>query len=233
MWVVAVVMALPGVCGAIYYLHVLDRAAWFFEMRSVTGSEWLPPGAGFFAGLFFGFLRKRRPVLALMIPVILIVGLVLPWVKPLIRPLDDSIFRDRWSAAVCLQSTGSTCGPSCTATLILRFPNQGKVMEKDLALECYTSSSGTENWYLARALRRRGIPARYIIKNAQPDTLEFPSIAGVQLGGPGGIGHFITILGRNGNKYIVGDPISGQSEQDLAMLQGRYYFTGFFLVAGK
>lgn len=61
----------------------------------------------------------------------------------------------------------------------------------------------------------------------------WPSIAGVQLGGPGGIGHFITILGKNGNKYIVGDPTSRRGEMDLTRLRERYYFTGFFLVAGK
>jgi hypothetical protein len=107
------------------------------------------------------------------------------------------------------------------------------VTERELARECFTCGSGTENWYLARALRRRGFAVDYFIVPPRPVELPFPSVAGVQLGAEGGSGHYIAILGKDGASYIVGDPLSGKMKLTWEQLSQRYYFTGFFMVVHR
>jgi hypothetical protein len=56
-----------------------------------------------------------------------------------------------------------------------------------------------------------------------------PSIAGVRLSDSGDAGHFITILGQQGDDYIVGDPLEGKRVLSKAALLDKYTFTGFFM----
>jgi hypothetical protein len=102
--------------------------------------------------------------------------------------------------------------------------------EKQLAQESFTSRSGTENWYLARALRRRGVQVRFRLEQDGNKPWPVPSIAGVRLPNSGGAGHFITILGRVGDKYIIGDPLEGRLVLSQPALEVDYTFTGFFMV---
>ncbi len=104
--------------------------------------------------------------------------------------------------------------------------------ERELAIECHTCGSGTENWYLTRALRRRGFTADYVLTTPQPNSLPYPSVCGTQLG-KGSAGHFIAILSREGDKYVIGDPISGRQTLTIEEIKQRFYLTGFFLVVGR
>ena len=54
--------------------------------------------------------------------------------------------------------------------------------EREVALECYTYVSGTENWYLARALRKRGLKVVFIFADPPFQALPIPSIAGINMG---------------------------------------------------
>lgn len=130
-----------------------------------------------------------------------------------------------------MQSSPSTCGPCSAATLLRVF--RIHTTERALARECFSYRGGTENWYVARALKRRGLETRYLVTSPQPAAFAFPAMAGVRLGGARGGGHFISILGRQGARYIVGDPLVGRLVLTPSQLRPRYYFTGFFLIASR
>lgn len=126
---------------------------------------------------------------------------------------------------VCLQTRPSSCGTASAATL-LRAAGY-LVSERQLAQECFTSTSGTENWYIARALRRRGLEVKYLITTAQPNQLYYPAIAGVRLNS--GVGHFVTVLSETESSYLIGDPLVGKRLLNKNHFNQDYYFTGFFM----
>lgn len=232
---VGVGASVPGFLFAIYYTHVLDRAAWFYELRSWTLSETWAAGLGLFGGICVGLLRREvaaklslalRSVLTVVVVGVLLMVLVTPYAKPLIVPLQTPLHNE-WRDGVCIQSSPSTCGPSSAATLLKQFGISAT--EEELAREAYTCGSGTENWFLVRAIRRRGLNAWYEIDDSEPDSLPYPSIAGTDLFGKGGSGHFIAILSRTGDQYVVGDPMAGRLVMTRRQLSRRFYFTGFFL----
>ena len=103
-----------------------------------------------------------------------------------------------------------------------------KTTEEELARECYSYRNGTENWYIARAFRKRGIHAKFSMYKTMPDKLPSPAIAGVKLYAE--FGHFITILSEQDNVYVIGDPLEGWREYTKQQLLDEYDFTGFFIV---
>jgi len=135
------------------------------------------------------------------------------------------MLREQWRGDVCLQSTPSTCGPAAAATIVRRLG--GHLSERDLAREAFTCRSGTENWYLARTLRRHGFQAEFIRSN--PSNVQLPAIAGVRLPSLGNPGHFVALLERANGKYLLADPMEGLSTNELADWKGVYEFTGLFL----
>ena len=72
---------------------------------------------------------------------------------------------------------------------------------------------------------------RYQILDQPVAKLPYPSVAGVKL--PGGVGHFIAVLGETDDAYIVGEPMSGKLIVPKARIGTTYNFTGFFMVVGK
>jgi hypothetical protein len=103
------------------------------------------------------------------------------------------------------------------------------VSEVWLARKCHTYAGGTENWYLARSLRRRGLSVAYMITEPDPPLLPCPSLAGVGVGGERA-GHFITVLEKTPAGYVIGDALIGRITVPPADLRNRYHFTGFFMV---
>jgi hypothetical protein len=53
-----------------------------------------------------------------------------------------------------------------------------------------------------------------------------PAVVGVRLNS---FGHFIAILGQEGDKYIVGDPLQGRELLSREELLRRYNFTAFHM----
>ena len=184
--------------------------------------------AGLFAGVLAGLLKERKLVSRPFLAAILFLGIAGPYLKPVVAPVRSSRFSDRWTKDVCLQSTRSSCGPASAAT-IFRFLGVD-VSEKEIARECFTYLGGTENWYLARAFRRRGFEVSYRVGAGVPARLPTPSIAGVKAGG---MGHFVPILSGTGDSYVVGDPMIGRKEHSRNRVRDHYQFTGFFMVVGK
>lgn len=225
---ICVILAVPGILIALYYAHLWPENAAFYSFRSAAHSELTAAGIGFFPGVLASFSGRYRfivrPVLA--IPVVL--GILLPHVKPLLGPISDRDFRDRWEADVCRQSTPSTCGAASAATILRQagFP----ITEREVARECFSYWSGTENWYIARAFRRRGFRVRFRVTDGIPADLRLPAIAGVRFGT---IGHFIPLLSTADGVYTTGDPLVGRKELSHDALVKRYHFTGFFMEIWK
>ena len=219
-------LAAPGLLFDLYYFHLFDRAAWFYNFRAVRFSELATCGRGLAAGALHSWLRSTSLGGKVAVPATLFVLVFIPFAKPILVPLDFDRLQDRWSSEVCLQSTPSTCGPASAATV---FRALGKTAsEKQLATECFTYSGGTEIWYIARAFRRRGFSAQIFTQSTDSVSFPSPAIAGVVLGG--GAGHFIAILGDAPTQVTLGDPLKGRLIVNKAELQHIYHFTGLFLV---
>jgi|SRR5579863_896751 peptidase C39-like protein len=223
---IGIFLAGPGLLFVFYYTHLFDDAAWFYRFRILPFTEFLPAGLGLLAGVLNSWFEPESLGEKLVFPAALSVLVLIPFVKPLLDPIELHRLRDRCEGEVCMQSTFSTCGPSSAATLLKEFGQTSS--EKELARECLTSRGGTEIWYIARAFERRGFRVRVLIQ--PPDRLSPPSraIAGVVL--PGGAGHFIAMMSETPEEVTIGDPMKGKLVVRRADLKNYYRFTGFFLV---
>ncbi|MDB6032252.1 MAG: peptidase bacteriocin processing [Verrucomicrobiales bacterium] len=232
-WVLVAVLALPGFFYVAYYSGRLGEPIWLYNLRSIPGSELLAS----LAGLVAGWIQvKAAPHLKLsatgrriLVPGLLFFGLALPYLKPVLRPLSASELRAVWEDGVCMQSSASTCGPASAATILRSLSKD--VSEQELARESFSSGRGTENWYLARALRKRGLQVTFTRDGLE--TVQLPAIAGVKLLAYGS-GHFVAVLGREGDRYLIGDPLRGRFLSTRKELEEMYRFTGFFmLISGR
>ncbi len=228
-----VVLSAPAFIYAAYYLKILGEPIWLYRLRTITGSEWLASLSGFLAGWVqirrMPHLQVSRLGQFCLIPGLLALGLMIPHLKPLLRRLPLEGVPEQWRGEVCIQSTSSTCGPASAATILRKLGIM--TTERELAAESFTSASGTENWYLARALRRRGV--RTLFTYDSPEKTRLPAIAGVRLKKMENSGHFVAILDRTTNQLVVADPMKWMSTNSIEELREDYEFTGFFLVVEK
>ncbi len=220
------VLAIPGLLYILYYVHCFDSVAWFISLRIAPYSELLAAGMGFSAGVIQSFFKPHSLVAKLVAPVILLVAVFIPYLKSFMDPVDSRRLSTSCQGESCLQSTPSTCGPSSTASLLINYGVPAS--ERELARDSYTSNSGTEIWNLARALQKRGFLTTIEIQKPNAISLPGSSIAGVLL--PGGAGHFIAILERRDDDFVVMDPLKGLIATSSWGLRQTYKFTGFFLL---
>lgn len=229
-WTFAICAAMPGIMFATYYTKLLGEPLWLYRFRALPGSELAAAGLGLLAGMIQAFrttsptLKKLTSVIG--VPLIFTFVLCTPYLKPMLRPLRLPDSANQPTDGVCRQSTPSTCGPASAVTLAKLAGVD--LDEHQLARECFTSERGTENWYLARALRRHGLKAEFLELSPDSTELPYPAIAGVILSY--GTGHFVPIIGKEGTNYIVGDPMQGREVKSLTELRAEYRFTGFFLI---
>jgi ABC-type Fe3+ transport system permease subunit len=108
------VLSIPGFAFSIYYLHILPEMEWLYQLRSFRCSGlWLAvPLAAVVSWNAFLY----RPF-ALLLYASALITVALPYAKPFLRPLDQSLLHDPWQDSACLQSTESTCGPASAATI--------------------------------------------------------------------------------------------------------------------
>jgi hypothetical protein len=217
---VGVLLAVPCAQAVLYYSHLFDNAIWYYEFRTVSWIELTFSGIGFLGGAIHEWNDAATKAGRVVLPVVFAVILLIPFMKPILEPLDTAALHDKCTGSVCLQSSYATCGPASAATLLRRFGKS--VTERELAVDSYTYAGGTEAWYLARAIRRRGAEAEFVLSDS---TLPSPSIAGVRMGG----GHFIAIEKATQDAVTFVDPLTGESTVTPAELRVRYQFTGFFL----
>ncbi len=218
------VAALPGASFAAHYAHVLPETGWYYQFRSVVGTEFLLVFVGAAGGVWAAVLPRVMRVLPLLGVAALVIA---PVMKPFVGPLPDGALDDVWVDGVCLQSTPSTCGAASMAT-ILRF-HGCTTTESEVATEAHSYAGGTEAWYLARTARSRGFDVRFEFAQGFRGSLDLPAVVGVRLGQ---LGHFIPILARGEDGFLIGDPLRGREILTAEALLERYDFTGFAMPVG-
>jgi hypothetical protein len=217
----AIVAAIPGATFAAYYAHVFPEPSWYYHFRSNTGTELLVVLLGVAGGLVATLLPRA----ILVLPLLGVAAFsIAPIIKPFIGPITAGTLQDEWDGEICLQSTPSTCGAASTATILKQLGVD--VTESELAAEAHSYAGGTEAWYLARAARSRGFDVDFVFTPGFTPEDGLPAVVGVRLGS---IGHFIPILGQEGDRFIVGDPLRGRELLSREELDERYDFTGFHM----
>lgn len=201
-------LAVPGLLFVSNYIFLIPYAPWFYNAHTLPGAEMTSGLVGAILGIMFASSQLRPGKLnapILVVCTLIAAGLlVAPFAKQLLRGVDYSTLENRWEDGICLQTSSYTCVPACTATLIRM--QGGKVTERELARAAGTTQTGTETWYMARALKQWGYEPRYhhlrSIKNAP-----VPSIIGVNLGD---IGHVVVLLAKDKNGVTIGEPLRGR-----------------------
>jgi predicted double-glycine peptidase len=217
--VVALLAAVPGASFALYYAKVIPEAPWYYEMRSIVGIELLIVWVGVAGGMVATLLPRTLLGLPLFVAGAFA---VVPFIKPFIGPVGK--LEDQWKDGVCLQSTPSTCGAASTATVLSDLG--GNTGEEELAMAAHSYDRGTEAWYLARAARVRGYQVRFDFADGFNPDCGLPAVVGVLTGARG---HFIAVLGREGDKFVIGDPLVGREVLSLKEMKERWEFTGFHM----
>ena len=217
----AIVAAIPAASFSVYYVHVLPEPGWYYQFRSIAGTELLMV----FMGVAGGLVAALIPRMLLGIPLFGLAAFsIAPIIKPFIGPIPNGTLRDEWDSEVCLQSTPSTCGAASTATILKQFG--ADVTESELAAEAHSYARGTEAWYLARAARSRGFDVNFEFSPGVSPEDGLPAVVGVRLGSNG---HFIAILGQEGDMFVIGDPLRGREVLSREELEHRYDFTAFHM----
>lgn len=216
------ILAIPGAFFSIYYTHLLPETAWFYQFRSLPATEFFVLPIGTAAGILASLLpRLFRPALLTLV----ILFSFVPFSKPILLPLDLAILEDRWKGKVCMQSTSSTCGAASLATILKTYGITST--EKEIARKAFSYGRGTEAWYLARVARQKGCRVSFLFSNKLDASIPYPAIVGVRIGG---VGHFIPILGREGEKWVTGDPLVGKRLYSDSEFYQLYEFTGFHMI---
>jgi hypothetical protein len=215
-------LSVPSAWFAIYYLHVLPEYEWFYTLRSWRGSEFLVV----FLGCAGGVAASLIPRMLFGLPLFAVLALAVPpYIKPLVAPIPNDFFHERWEGDVCLQSTASTCGPASVATILRHLGVSAT--ERQAARAAFSYEGGTEAWYLARYVRSLGLSPRFVFHHSFSPEAGQPALVGVRLGGAG---HFIAVLDVHDDRITFADPCSGERCISLAQFQRRYTFTGFHMV---
>lgn len=216
-----VLLSAPAVLYTIYYLHLLPEMAWFYTLRSWTGSEFL----AVFIGCAGGSLATFLPNMAMGVPLFGVIAFTaIPYLKPVLAPLEQSDLRNEWKDGVCLQSTASTCGPASISTILAAMGET--TSEGEIVREAFTYSGGTEAWYLGRCLRSRGFEPEFEFEDEFDSRGRFPAMIGVRAGAAG---HFIAVLSVSDGIVRFADPLVGLEELPIAEFARRNSFTGFRL----
>ncbi len=222
----------PGIAFAAYYTGVFGEEKWFYVFRSLAFTELAAAGVGLLAGWLQHKRelnpRVKRRMSAFSIPFLMVLCVSAPYLKQIFLRPDWNQFENQWKGDVCLQSSESSCGPAAAATLLHHFGIDASELE--IAQASFTTRRGTENWYLLRTIHQHGLDLHYAVVSPGLENILVPSIAGVRLNLAQNTGHFITVLARDGEKFVVGDPLNGREVLSREELQDRYVFTGFYLV---
>ena len=222
--IVGIILFVPAFLFVFYYLHWMDNAVWYYQFRACPYTELLAAGAGILAGIFSARCKQYKYISTPFVICLLIIGIFVPYSKSTIFPVKYTALEDKWRNGFCLQSSNATCGPASAVSILSHYDVD--VTEAELAKECYSYIGGTEVWYIARAFKRRGFQCRFKIFENKPYDLPYPCIAGIDVGA----GHFITIIDKENDTYIIGDPLVGRKRIEAEDVFRRINFTGFFMV---
>ncbi|PHR33287.1 MAG: peptidase C39 [Fluviicola sp.] len=207
--------AIPGLSMVTYYMHLIESPNWYITFRAIPGIECMNS----LIGLFLGMIISNKKFLALSFSIFLV---IIPYAKPIVRPININS-ETKWIDDVCIQSTYASCGPSSLAT-ILKAKNINTT-EREIAANAFTCSSGTEIWYLLRYATKKGLnfSCNQIHEIEQVKT---PCIIGTEISN---IGHFITVLEKNKDEYIIGDPLIGRIKLTKKQFNQKYLLDGLMI----
>ncbi len=221
---ILVILGLPSVFYVLHYLPFFPEWHALYSLRATRILCYLPL---LFAGVAAGIISSYLPRQVLLLPLLGFTAVgIIPYIKPLLAPLDRTQLQDLWDGPVCLQSTSSSCGPASTASLLrhLGLPSSEEVITE----QCYTYARGTEAWYLMRYLQSLGLSTSLDLEHELNPDSAFPAIIGVRLGS---MGHFISILDYKDGQYQVAEPVCGLLSLTPEQFDLRYQTTGFCLSA--
>ena len=219
-----ITISLPAISFIFYYFHLIDNKIDYIEFRSINNIEILT----IFLGLLIGYISKitsknvkDRKGFSIYLG-LTVIFLLIPFIKPIISPVNKyNKIQNKWKDDICIQTTGSTCGPSSMAT-IFKFYGINKT-EEEIARNAFTSGSSTELWYLIRYARNQGLKVK-VYNNKKLNEIPSPAIIGTKIGG--NVGHFITILEKKDNKFIIGDSLTGKKEMEQNDFEKEYVYDG-------
>lgn len=222
----AAIFGIPAVLFVSNYLLYVPYNDWFVELHALPGAEITAGFASGMLGIIFAS-EKLRPA-KLNIPIIIlcsifsIILVTAPFIKQLYGSVNYTTLKNSWSDGICLQTSGYTCVPACVATVI-RFQG-GHITEPELARCAGTTSTGTESWYIKRALRKRGYDLRF---HKAKSVREVPanSIVGVTYTG---IGHVVVLLRKTAQGVVIGEPLRGRRSYTWRVFQRNYHPDGVY-----
>lgn len=229
--IAAMMLTVPAVLFASNYVLLIPYASWFREFHALPGAEISAGLVGGLLGVMFASAKLRPGPLnrsILLVFTVIVIALILtPFAKQLFFCLDYSSLRNEWLDGVCIQTSGYTCLPASTATVVRTLG--GKLTEPQLARAVGTTCDGTEIWYFMRALRKRGYELQFRHLKSFRDA-PVPSVVGVEYSSSG---HAVALLRRDAGGVELGDPLNGRRYYKWSKLPGGYSPNGFCVVIKK
>ncbi len=236
-WVLAflvpfTVVILIGLCRRDYSLSFVPPFKWLVAGRIEVAL--IGACASMMMGTLIARLPKRRMRWFTSAFMVIFIGqsAVLPFLMPGLQKSAMAALQTRMgSDGFCRQSTDATCGPAAAVTALrsLGLPAE----EGELAVLAHTSrSTGTEPDVLAAVLNERygkdGLQAEYRVFRAAADLpRDRPTIALINY--QMFVDHYVTVLGVDGNKLIIGYPLSGRMHESFEEFQGSWRMVGIVL----
>ena len=224
--IITALCCLPGAWFTLYYVHLLPEPPLLYQLRALSFSEGFLAIFGLAAGIWRVLLRKLLKPVPTAVTVFI---LVIPFLKPIIRPLDRSQLKETWIGDACIQSSMVTCGPASVAS-ILRHLGDREIRESDLAIAGWTSQSGTEAWHLARAVEAMGYDATFSAPKGLPPSEDLPAMIGT---GSQMVGHFVAVLEIKGNQITFIDPLRGKEQTSISHFTAWYPLEPFCMSIRK
>jgi predicted double-glycine peptidase len=215
-----ILLATPAVMFASNYVLLIPCASWFCDWHALPGIESISGLIGALLGIMFASSKLRPGRLntpILIACVMMALGLLIaPFAKQLCYGVDYSTLEDKWKSGICLQTSSYTCVSACVATLIRM--QGGHITEPELARSAGATVTGTEFWYLKRALRKRGYEPQFRnIRSAREAPI--PSIVGVTVTG---INHVVVLLDKDAEGVTIGEPLRGRREYSWSVFRKCY-----------
>ena len=180
---------------------------------------------------------KRKRYFLLLISIVLAFSVLLSfgviyfgpsiWIHYEFKNLKTTFSKD----GICIQTTGSTCGPAAAVTVLRHFGIEAQ--ESDLAIfsRC-TLQNGTTCEQLASAITKlygkKGIECS-ISKFDSIDQLKeiCPVIASIMLSPV--VGHYTVVLEVTEDRVIIGDPTGGKKEWSYDDFRKRWNSVGIVI----
>jgi len=230
---------------AMAYVSLARDSAWQIMCMPFTNTivygKWLFIIASFAAGLLSNSNIIRPLSRIFLIPALLIVAFMDFGEYVLFpKPHSGHILID----SVVGQSSDATCSPAACATFLRLY--HVEVLEKQMVKACLTTSNGTPNQGIWRALKMY-VPDGYKVNIARfrdYHNLPFPVMVNMKLkdsdygssryygqwGWKPGVPHTVVLLGQaDDGKFLVADPATGMDIWDYQALDVLWDKVGFFL----